>query len=77
MTLQSHGLVEVMNRTHHRIVNVPDPTPFAVRRLDLQATDRLTPEDRHSANICECTEYPSLWGLEEWRTGVTLEPNVL
>lgn len=44
-----------MMGTYHRIVDVPDPTPFTIRGQDLQATDWLAPEDRHAANVCDGT----------------------
>lgn len=41
----------MMKRTDQRIVNVSNPTPFAVLGKNLQTTDRLTPEDGHAPNV--------------------------
>lgn len=42
-----------MKRTHHRIVNMSDPTLFSIRGEDFQTTDGLAPEDRHTPDVCD------------------------
>lgn len=44
-----------MERTHQRIVNVSDPTPFAIGGEDLQTTDGLAPENSHAPDVYDDT----------------------
>ena len=81
ITSRNHGLWDrdeqevVVKRTHHRIVNVSDPTPFAIRGQNLQTTDGLAPEDCHTPNVCDyircslgflnCEDSVPVWPLSQ------------
>ena len=47
----------VNGSTYQCVVNMPDPTPLAIGRHDLESRHRLTPENR------DCTD---VWGTREY-----------